>query len=413
MTHKTHAASETARPAENRVAVDSRAAQAAARVAARYASAPSYSEMLAEEARAALRAAEAATRAAQKAHAAAQSVLDGLEAAASAESGWNQQAGPEYDPERQSADLSQVQQDSAGPTLVEENLPNADRREPEQAATPAKPAPSRKKSRRNRAAALAIRAEDQDEEALPTLTIVSADDALINEVAQPIYANLIRFPREVVATRKVRPRRIEGPLATAAPTEQLSIFEVDPGTISTQPASPAAEEPAPAWMRPDWSSIELEEQSRQELPEEPAPQTSLPTAVQLAPLSRRLLAFIVDASLIVAAFLGAAALVVSYGKAVPGPRALEFGTAVALLMIGAAYLSLFFTLANATPGMKYAGIDLTTFDGQSPSRAQRLRRLRTMLLSVSPLGLGLIWALFDDAHLTWHDRLSKTYLRRY
>jgi hypothetical protein len=28
------------------------------------------------------------------------------------------------------------------------------------------------------------------------------------------------------------------------------------------------------------------------------------------------------------------------------------------------------------------------------------------------MGLGVVWALFDDAHLTWHDRLSKTYLRK-
>ncbi|MGB6974718.1 MAG: hypothetical protein WBD67_08560, partial [Terracidiphilus sp.] len=41
---------------------NSKAAEAAARVAARYAKAPSFSEMQAAEARAAMRAAEAATR---------------------------------------------------------------------------------------------------------------------------------------------------------------------------------------------------------------------------------------------------------------------------------------------------------------------------------------------------------------
>ena len=33
-------------------------------------------------------------------------------------------------------------------------------------------------------------------------------------------------------------------------------------------------------------------------------------------------------------------------------------------------------------------------------------------LSVLPVGLGLAWALFDDNRLTWHDRLSQTYLRK-
>jgi len=26
--------------------------------------------------------------------------------------------------------------------------------------------------------------------------------------------------------------------------------------------------------------------------------------------------------------------------------------------------------------------------------------------------LGVAWALFDEDHLCWHDRLSRTYLRK-
>src|ERR1700744_6123546 len=61
-------------------AASDRAAAAAARVAARYAKAPSYSELLAGEARAVVRAAGAAAEAARNAQAAAQAVLAGLEA---------------------------------------------------------------------------------------------------------------------------------------------------------------------------------------------------------------------------------------------------------------------------------------------------------------------------------------------
>jgi len=85
---QTYPAGEIAAPTENRHARGSRAAQAAARVAARYANAPSYSEMLTREARAAVHAAEAASKAAQQAQAAFQYVLDGLEAATSAEPEW-------------------------------------------------------------------------------------------------------------------------------------------------------------------------------------------------------------------------------------------------------------------------------------------------------------------------------------
>ena len=67
-------------PAGNRPDPDNRAAQAAARVAERFAHASSYNEALADEARAVVRAAKAASRAAEEAHAAAEYVLAGLEA---------------------------------------------------------------------------------------------------------------------------------------------------------------------------------------------------------------------------------------------------------------------------------------------------------------------------------------------
>jgi hypothetical protein len=63
--------------------------------------------------------------------------------------------------------------------------------------------------------------------------------------------------------------------------------------------------------------------------------------------------------------------------------------------------------------MKYARVSLCTFNNQSPTRAQQLGRFGALLLSVLPVGLGLAWALFDENHLCWHDRLSQTYLRKY
>ncbi len=124
------------------------------------------------------------------------------------------------------------------------------------------------------------------------------------------------------------------------------------------------------------------------------------------------MALVVDASLVLAVFLSVAMLFASHARQMPGLRTVELGVALAVLAIGAAYQTLFLALARATPGMRYAGIALSTFDGHNPSRAQRCGRLMALLLSVLPLGLGLVWALFDDSHLTWHDRLSKTYLRK-
>jgi hypothetical protein len=62
--------------------------------------------------------------------------------------------------------------------------------------------------------------------------------------------------------------------------------------------------------------------------------------------------------------------------------------------------------------MRYAGISLCTFDDQMPTREQLRSRIGAMLLSLLPVGLGVLWAIFDEEHLSWHDRISHTYLRR-
>ncbi len=213
----------------------------------------------------------------------------------------------------------------------------------------------------------------------------------------------------MVATRRMRPRRAEGPLADSPAQPQLSIFEVDPGSISTE-AVPSFDEPsAPVWMRTEESRSELEPKP-EPMPEEslrPAPQAS----IKLAPLNRRLMALVVDVSLISAAFLSVALLLISRTGHLPGMRAVELATLFAMLATGVAYQALFIEFVRATPGMRYAGIALSTFEGNLPSRAQRYVRLAGFLLSVVPLGLGLVWSIFDDDHLMGHDRLSKTYLR--
>lgn len=231
------------------------------------------------------------------------------------------------------------------------------------------------------------------------------------EPAQPIYANLIEFPRELVAARKVRPRLAEGPLA-AEPGAQLSIFEVDPGDVCTEPeiSGAAVESAQPAWSQPEWSGIKLGAEPEEELYREPELQVLQAVALELAPFSRRLLSVVFDVALIGTAFVTAAMVAATRTAQLPGLRAIEMGSAVALLLVGGFYHVLFFTLAKATPGMRYARIRLCTFDGQLPTRAQRTTRLIALLLSVLPVGLGLMWAVFDDDRLTWHDRLSRTYL---
>jgi uncharacterized RDD family membrane protein YckC len=229
------------------------------------------------------------------------------------------------------------------------------------------------------------------------------------EPEEPIHANLIKFPRELVAVRKLRPRRIEGPLAVEGSERQLSIVEVDPGPISIQPESPRAASAA-TWPEPAWSGLKLEAQPRNEPEYEEVPASE--PEVQLAPIGHRLMAALVDGALITALFLGSAMMLVAGIATLPAARIMEICAIFAFLLVAMVYQTLFLTLADATPGMRFAGISLCTFDGQIPIHAQLRSRLGALLLSVVPMGLGVAWALFDEDHLCWHDRLSRTYLRK-
>ncbi len=381
MSRKTSFAGESAPDHDGRPAHGSRAAQAAARVAERYAQAPSYSELLADEARNAMRAAEAASKAAQQAQAAVQYVIDGLEAAGAPDLAPQ----PRFEPSNASA--SQQTPDSQF----------RDERSPFSAA---------------RATDQALRRGEQaiNRQTPATLDSEAFEDSRADDAGVPIYPNLIQFPRPMIATRRLRPRRAEGPLADAPPQSQLSIFEVDPGSISTE-AAPSFDEPAaPVWMREEESSRAFEPQPQERSLEETVPRGTQ-TSIKLAPLNRRLMALVVDASLILAIFLLLAFLSAPRAGHLPGLRAAEIATAFAVLAISAAYLGLFLVFARATPGMRYAGIALSDFEGKYPDRAQCYRRLAALLLSVLSLGLGLAWALFDDDRLMGHDRLSKSYMR--
>jgi len=62
-----------------------------------------------------------------------------------------------------------------------------------------------------------------------------------------------------------------------------------------------------------------------------------------------------------------------------------------------------------TPGMRWADLTLVNFDGQRPTRTQRLMRAAFGVLSLLAGGLGLLWTLVDEETLTWHDHISKTF----
>ncbi len=390
----------------------SRSARIAATVAERYANSQSYRAFLAEQAESAIRAAEAA---ADVAVLSAQAVADAqYELLAELDQLTLTAAGRDSEPV--SAELLITEAAPAAPSVAmgdssaltirlfdEDEAPRGAYREP-------------RASQNNRQTQAAI---DEAEVLALEEEIAFRQSPVFEEVAPPIDipANLIEFPRQLVAARKARPRLAEGPLrkeADESAAAQLRIFEVEAEQISIAPAIESAV--------PEWSSILLAAHpvaAPVETPDAPFQPVLSP---QTASFSLRLMAAIVDGCLVSAALLAfVAAFAFTVGK-LPASQPVGTHMTVQTAALGAAvtfavflllYQLLFFTLAEATPGMRYARIGLCTFSDDNPTRTAMRRRIFATILAACPLGIGFLWAWLDDDGLGWHDRLSRMYQRSY
>ncbi len=417
-----------------------RAAQAAARVAARYAKAPAYRDLFVGDAEAVVRAAGAAVEAARDAQAAAEAVLAGLQAHLPVETNSLPQGSTRWQDD-DAADRGR-QEITAGTAMPRwhDTIPEAETR--------------------NVWEEMRVLPSAQYELHSP-----EAEDSRVGEMVEPVQtstANLIEFPRELVASRKARPRLAEGPFAQQATSPQLNIFEVDPAQLSASSA-PETQAAPPQWTQMEWehessahisaaegllpvhSSVEVMEPEPvwHRLPEIVAEETadayantnavadacteavtrqetleyaqgSAQAELFVAGKADRLLAGMVDFSLIALAYLGAATVALASTDQMPSGRVALEASLIGVVLFGVAYLALFFAFSDqGTPGMRYARIALCTFDDNNPTVTQSLMRIPAMLLAGLPLGAGLLWSVVDRENLGLHDRLSKTYQRKY
>jgi uncharacterized RDD family membrane protein YckC len=74
------------------------------------------------------------------------------------------------------------------------------------------------------------------------------------------------------------------------------------------------------------------------------------------------------------------------------------------------YFALFTVFGGTTPGMMMRGLHVVSFSGEPPTPRQMLWRSAGYMLSAGTFFMGFLWALWDEDALTWHDRLSRTYL---
>jgi uncharacterized RDD family membrane protein YckC len=203
---------------------------------------------------------------------------------------------------------------------------------------------------------------------------------------QPSLFSSRELPR-VVAFDTIAPSALEPPMRKAIPTKPRARHRrVIPGQQSLEFAPAAGS-------------------GRYAHPSEDAIYCDSPVAVA----AHRVIASAMDASMILIALAIFGAIFYVTGGAV-AINSKTLPLLVGVTFVVAFFYKLLFCMANGdSPGMRWTRLTLVNFDGQRPTRTQRMRRLASGVLSLCAAGLGLLWALVDEDTLTWHDHISRTF----
>ena len=145
--------------------------------------------------------------------------------------------------------------------------------------------------------------------------------------------------------------------------------------------------------------------------EAPSPASQLEEeAFQVASLGPRFLAGLIDGLLLLlSAGLFAFIFRFAGGHLRLGPLNLAVMAGMATIFIWS-YFGMFTALTASTPGQSWMGIEARNMEGWPPDRRESLLRAFGYLVSLSAFLLGFFWALVDGESLTWHDRISGTFL---
>jgi uncharacterized RDD family membrane protein YckC len=144
------------------------------------------------------------------------------------------------------------------------------------------------------------------------------------------------------------------------------------------------------------------------LPESTASQHS--GLYPVASIDERRLSALIDALCLLFACGGFLALFGSLGGHFAFSKLSAAVYAASFAIVYLQYFSLFTVFGGTTPGMMLRGLRVVDFSGETPSPRQLLLRAAGYMLSAGTFFLGFLWAQWDEDELTWHDRISRTYL---
>jgi uncharacterized RDD family membrane protein YckC len=130
----------------------------------------------------------------------------------------------------------------------------------------------------------------------------------------------------------------------------------------------------------------------------------------VAPIGRRVRAGLVDAVFVFGCFLIFLLIVFFVPDFAFLTKSSLVGMGGVWLLIFSAYMFLFTTLGHQTLGMNREDLQIVNFQGVRPSFREAGLRCFGYVISLGCFCLGFLWALFDPDRLTWHDKMSKTFV---
>src|SRR5260370_14605678 len=137
---------------------------------------------------------------------------------------------------------------------------------------------------------------------------------------------------------------------------------------------------------------------------------SLPGLHPLALIDDRRLAGLVDLFCLLFAYGGFLMLFGSLGGQFTLSKLSAAVYVATFAIVYLQYFALFTTFGGTTPGMMLRGLQVLSSSGEPPTPRRLSRRLADYMLSAGTFFMGFLWVMWDEDELTWHDRLSRTYL---
>ena len=221
--------------------------------------------------------------------------------------------------------------------------------------------------------------------------------------ADPPNAKILDFPSPGFSAPPLPPIDLE---EDEAPSDDLS---AEPDRMDSWAGSAPVEQSPPPETAPEPRPLEI-------ILETPSPASEglltgeLKGPLAVAPLSKRFVAAILD-TVVLGAAGGLFALIFwrAGGRLAKTPLDIAVVGFIAAFFIFV-YFAAFTIFTAATPGLAAMGLEVRSNQGGAPTLRDSFWRGVGYLVSLAPLMLGFLWALVDTESLTWHDRMSETFI---